>query len=266
MQINFSVAKKYKYLIHSILISILIFLFSYDRGERRMLFSVLIFALVIGGSLITQYPNIKFKNFLMTLLLPLHLVGGTLLSLIFFPNLSVFFKFGAIVTFCVAFYITSLINNVFLVVEDRNEFIPLYRVAVTWSQIIVIIIAIPYFAGVFKLNENTFIQNLITGVSSFLFSIYVIWSLRFDSDAKKPKIGEKLILSAFVSFCVFLLGVSFSFVPTESFLRALFVSSVLMFGLGYLQNHLKNSITKGIVTEYILICFFFLAILLIFVP
>ncbi len=258
--------RKHKFFIHSALMGILISLFSFATPAVRLQLIVVTIFVVLLGTFVIQYPNINLRNYFMNLLLPIHLVLGAVLSLIYFPNLALPIKLVGFVAFSVTFYIVALINNVFLVVEDRTETIPLYRVASTWSQIILITVAIPYFAGVFKLPLNTFYQTLLVSFSSLLFSLYLIWSFRFDKDVKVIEAGEKWLLCLFVAFCVFIFGVGFSFVPTESFLRALFVASILMFGLSYLQNHFKNTITKKIVSEYIIISIIFLVLLVVFTP
>ena len=186
------------------------------------------------------------------MLMPLHLVAGGILSLIFFPNLGQPVKLLFIVFIGMGFYLVSLISNVFMVVQERSELIPLYRVAVTWGQIMMVVVTIPFYAGVFKLPINSVYQILITSVSAFLFCIYLVWILRYDSETKKVRGAEYVLFSVIVSFMVFAGGISASFLPTESFLRALFVSTVLMLGLSYLYGHLRNNISKKILAEYFL--------------
>lgn len=258
--------KKSKYLIHSIVISglLLWFIIAPTQDYFSILLSVLVVLFV--GSFITHYPNIKLTNILATLLLPIHLIVGVLLSLIFFPNLSAIFKLVAVVVFGLIFYVFSLVNNVFLVVEEKNELIPLYRVAVTWAQIILTVIAIPFFAGVFKISINMFLQSLLISFSSILFCIYMLWVMSFDNDSKKFKVGEGLIYGLFVGFLVFVSNIAVSFVPHESFLKALLVSSFMVFGVSLICAHLKNTITKEFIRNYVLIFSFILLIFILFKP
>ena len=92
------------------------------------------------------------------------------LALLFFPNISLIFKLSAIVAFSFLDYVILLINNVFLVIEDREEVIPLYRVAVTWSLILQIIVLIPLVASVYKFNVSSFYQAAAVAVLSFFYS------------------------------------------------------------------------------------------------
>ena len=102
--------------------------------------------------------------------------------------------------------------------------------------------------------------------AAFLFSLYVVWSMKYESDAKKHGLGEAGYLSFIGSAYVLIANLSVSFIPTESFLRALFVASVLMFALNYIYAHFKNAINKRLVTEHTAISLFFLLLLLLFKP
>lgn len=225
-----------------------------------------LFLATLTGVVITQYPGISFRNSFSLILLPLHLVLGAVFALMFFPNLSIVFKFISLGAVGALLYIISLVNNIFVVVEDKSEKIPLYRVATTWSQILIVIISIPYFAGVFKINSAPLLQNLIIGFSAFLFVQYILWTFSFDNEIRTVGVGEAIMLGLFVSLLVLAIGFSVSFIPSESFLRSLLCSSVLMFGLNYLNSHLKNTLVKSTLLEYGFIFLFFLALVLIFKP
>lgn len=230
-------------------------------------YSVLVFvALVVNlvGAVLVQIPNVKKTNALYTILLPIHLTVGTLLSLNYFPNLSNFVVLAVLIVVGVIAYAISLVNNIFLVVEEREKTMPLYRVAITWSQILLITVAIPYFSGIFKLPYNFLIQASLVGLSGFLLTVYLFWTLKYDEEIKVFSTGEKVIGGVIVAFNVMVGSLIVSFIPTESFLRALFISSVLMSQLGYLQSHFKNSVTKKLQFEYLIITIFFLMLVLLF--
>ncbi|MFZ5425241.1 MAG: hypothetical protein ACOZAO_05580 [Patescibacteria group bacterium] len=263
---SFVISKKVKYSIYALVQVVLLYFFSFVAGELRLYFLVgsLLFC-VLGGVLI-HLPINSFKLTLPVILLHIHAVIGALLSLVFFPNLSKLVVVGALGALFVITYAIALMNNIFLVVQQKNELIPLYRVAVTWSQILIVVVCIPYFAGIFKVPIISVFQSLIISGSTFLFSVYTFWSQRFDEDSKVFKIGDVLIGSFLVSFVVFSLSISVSFIPTESFLLAMFDASILMSGIGYLQAHLKNKITNRFVFEYSLVTVLFLLLLLVFKP
>jgi len=166
----------------------------------------------------------------------------------------------------VLYYFVSLVDNVFLVVEDREETIPLYSVAAAWSQVIQVVVAIPLFSCIFKLNTNGIVQSAIVGLITFLYVVYQVWTSRYDKDAKNIRVGEIVLLSTLGMFLVLAFSISVAFIPSEAFLRALLISAVLMFALNYVASYLRNDINRRMIVEFILIFSIFLTLLLFFTP
>ena len=261
------VEKKYRFAIHAAFYAAI--LFSHSAGYIPFENFVLYFAMLFVTSfsvLLVHYPNVTYKNLFMAVLLPMNLALGGTLSLLLFPNISVIFRLAAIVAFSLLDYIILLIDNVFLVIEDREELIPLYRVAVTWSLILQIIVLIPLVASVYKFNVNSFYQAGVVAILSFFYSLYQIWVTRYDKDAKNAGVVERIFLSFIVFFLVFAGVIGVSFIPSEPFLKVLFTSSVAMFGLSYVSAYLKNEINKKFIFQYAFITVFFLVLMLVFRP
>lgn len=261
------IGKKQKYFIQSLIIGVYILLITFGIIKINLLFCVLIGALIIAlGVLFTQYPNVNFNNFFLSIILPVHLVTGAVLFMFFFPNLSNFLKITTVISFSVLYYLISLVDNVLLVVGSREEIIPLYRVAQTWAQILLVVIAIPLFAGVLKLNFSIFYKLPILCVSAFLFNYYQIWSLKYEKGSRNLGILGNISSSLLVSFFVLCSSIATSFIPAESFLRSLFVSATLMFGLVYVASYIKSEINKKLIIQYSFICVIFLLLLMLFKP
>ncbi len=261
-----SLEKRHKYLIQSLMFLALFYYFFILSGERGLSTVLFMLALVYISSYIAHRPNSNLLNMLITGILPAFLVVGVYLSLIFFPNLSQTFRILSLLMFTIIFYLISLVNNVFLVVESREEVIPLHRVAITWSKILMVVIAIPLLAGIFKMSLNPLLETALAGLVTLLFFIYLTWSLKYNQDVKKYNKGEIVSILGLGIFVVSLAGISVSFFPTETFLRAIFISSVLMFGVSYVEAHLKNVVNKRLITEHLIISVLFLILLFFFNP
>lgn len=267
MKLKLNIERKQRYLIQSVLSSVFVLVVA-QKYLNLAFWQVALIALVlvISGSLVSHYPNIKKENLLTSILMPLGVLSGALLSLHFFPNLGLPFKLIVITFFGLMYYLVLLADNIFLVVHDREEVIPLYRVAVTWSQILQVVVAIPLFAGIFKIGTTSFLQSFIISVIAFLFTYYQLRIYQFDADAKRTGVGEELYLCFTSFFFIFSTSFAVSFFPGEAFLRALFAASVLMFLLSYISGYLKNEITRKMVIGYFAIMLVFLAFLLVFIP
>lgn len=259
--------KKNRYIIQSILVAVFVYIFTQGVVEVGLFPLISIsFFLVSSGVLISHYPGINRENFFISIIMPLGVLSGAMLSLNYYPNLGSTFKILVISFFSGLYYLVSLADNVFLVVHDREEIIPLFRVAVTWSQILQVVVAIPLFAGVFKLNTHVFIHSFIVALITFLFCYYQLWIYNFEPDAKKTGVGERVYLCFLSFFIVFVSTLVVSFFPSEDFLRALFVSSVLLFVLNYISAHLKNEISRKMVFGYLSIIIIFLLAVMFFRP
>ncbi|MFC1621778.1 hypothetical protein ACFL13_00080 [Patescibacteria group bacterium] len=261
---KFKLSKKQIFGLQGALLALTGYLTSLYLPESYILGCFLFLVLSVSASIIIHLENVSFKNIVPLTTLPFSMLLGMYFFLQFFPNFTLVFKWAGIVASAVAFYIIALTNNIFLVVEDRGETIPLYRVAQTWSKIILITVAIPLLSGIFKLPLNTFIQGLFAGIISVFFIMYVFWNSKHDSDVKNCGVGELTTLLGFSFFTIYSTNLAVSFIPTESFLRALFISSVLMFSIAVVDGHIKNKLNKKLVTENILIVLFFLLLLVFF--
>ncbi len=259
--------KKNRFLIHALIFAAYNYLVVTGRVDLTGFFRYIIPGIAfIGLTYVTHFPNLKLKNILMAMLMPLSVLAGSIMSFHYFPNLGSLFKIFTILAFAGLDYLILLIDNIFLVVEDRQELIPLYRVAVTWSLILQIVVAMPLFAGIFKFNINSFYQSAIVSAVAFVYCLYQIWASRYDQDAKNTGVVERIYLSLIVAYFVFSSSLGVSFFPTEAFLKALFTATVCMFGLSYTSSYLKNEITRKMIIQYCLIVLLFLLITIIFKP
>ncbi len=240
----------------------------YNQASFRT--GLLIFFVTLLGSYLTQYSSLSFSKGkyrgLIVSLLPLSLSFGTYLALYHFPNFSPMFRTFSLVVVAGLFYLISLVNNILLVVDEREDVFPLYRVAVTWSQILLVIVSIPVYVGIYKFDQGPIYQNLLAGIVTFIFTGYYLWSLSFDKRIRKTGIFEKVMNCLFCVFLVVVAGFSVSFIPTEAFLRGLFSASVLLFGLNYLDGYVKNKLNKSFLYIYGTIFLTFLMLILVFRP
>lgn len=260
--------KKIRYLILSIILTLLVYFLSIFIADESSLFYLAIFILLLGliGLVISSYSTFFSRSLIYSMILPGHLIVGFLFMFFYFPTLGPIIELIAFFSLATLFYIIFLVNNVFLVVEEKGSVIPLYDAAVTWVQILIIVVSIPYISGVYKIPIDLLVQNTIMSFSILLFCFYMIWVMSLDSDVKRTGKSEKVFLAWFLTFITFSAGVSVSLIPTESFLRALFIASLLMFDLAYIFAHYKNKLNLRMILEYGVISLIFFIVLLIFRP
>jgi len=261
-------SKKARYIFYSLTLFVL-FLWAdsaFQSGNPYVLPSVLLLFTAFTGTLFTQYSSISDYKSLLVLILPLGLTLGVLLTLYFFPNFSFIFKLLGLSVVGLLYYLINLVNNIFLVVGERDDIIPLYRVAITWSQILLVIVSIPLFAGIYKISVTPLLQAGYGGLLAFSFTLYFFWNLGFDRRVRKIASVDLIVNCLLCAFFVVSTSLAISFIPAESFLRALFSASVLLFGLNYLDAYMKNRINSNLMYQYGVISLIFLIFILIFKP
>ena len=223
----------------------------------------------ILSSLFVQYlggGGKTVKMLFFTGVMPFMLTLGCFLFFLYFPNLSLLLKILAALFNFILLYTLLLLNNVVLVVESRETNIPVYRVAIGWVQIVLLSISLILFTGIFRTFFQPLVQVMFIVVSSYIFYQYLIWVYSNDKDYRVLRPLESTVLSFAITLLVGWGASLVLFFATESFLRGIFVASVFLLGLGYIQLYLKNALSKKNTWDYLLICLVFLIILVVFRP
>ena len=115
LPLKITIEKKHKYLIQSAMVVLFIGLVSFGKIAPS-LFSLVVIStvLVFVGTFLTHFPNIDLRNLFYSILMPASLLIGSLLFVIFFPNLGLPFKIVTIISFGVFYYLVCLVDNIFL--------------------------------------------------------------------------------------------------------------------------------------------------------
>lgn len=268
MNIIDTIDKKYRYIIHSAVLTLYIYVASIvfwnSSLYERVGFGILLLILTVG---FVHYPNVGLKNIsntIMVLVLPSYLFGSMLLALKYYPNLSYIFKLAMMFGGAAMFYIISIVDNIFLVVSERAEIIPLYRAAIPWSQILLVTVSIPLFTGIFKIPTVSFLQAAIISFLTILLSLYQFWSYRHEENLIPVGVGGMVLFSVMAGFISFCVSIATSFMPAQSFLRGIVGAAGLMFGLFYVSSFLRNNINKKLLLEYFLIILGFIILMILF--
>ena len=269
--------KKLWFIVASVLLVGAVYYFagSYHRLEDQATpallakYIVIVAFISVAMSLFVQYldgGDRGAKELAFVGLTPFFLCLGVLFFYLYYPNLSITIKIVAGLFYAGLLYTLLLLNNVLLVVKGREEVIPVYRVAVGWVQIVLLSVAITVFTGMHRLPVQPLLQTLAVCLIAFFFYSYSLWVYSFEQDIRKVKALEPFVITA--SLTVFTGWTSFTtlFFSGETFLRGLFIASVFLFGLGYIQLYLKNSLSKKTLWDYIAVTLIFFVVLLLFKP
>lgn len=244
---------------------------SLDQPATALLARYILFLALISitTSLFVQYQdggNRGARELFFVGLAPFFLCLGVLFFYLYYPNLSSTVKIFTALFYTGLLYTLLLLNNVLLVVKGREEVIPVYRVAVGWVQIVLLSVAITVFTGLHRLPVQPLLQTLTVYLVALFFYAYSLWVYSFEKEIRRIKGLESFVITA--SLAVFTSWASFItlFFSGETFLRGLFIASVFLLGLGYIQLYLKNSLSKKTLRDYIAVTLTFFVVLVLFKP
>jgi hypothetical protein len=259
------IARRTKFLIFTIIYIFGCLLFEYTKFDKLIFLAAFVFLIVITN-LIALYPGYSLKDTFYISFQPVVISVGTIAGLIFFPNLNEYFKLTLILASGFLLYISTLTNNLVIAEKIEDASLPLFRVGLIWTQILLIIQSIPLITIVYKLDLLFIYQSLIILLYFIAASFIYIHTLLLSRKNDAVSSREVLLIVTQMVYLPFLASISTSFMPAESFLRATFVTSIYMGMVGYSRNYIENSITRNLVVQYSLISLFFLIVLFIFNP
>jgi hypothetical protein len=259
------IARRTKFLIFTIFYIFGCLVFEYIKFDKLVFLGIFVLLIVITN-LIALYPGYALKDIFYISFQPLVISIGTIAGLIYFPNLNEYFKLTLILASGFLLYISTLTNNLVIAEKIEDSSLPLFRVGLIWTQILLIIQSIPLITVIYKLDLIFIYQSLIIilyFISASIIYIHTLLLSRKNEAITNREVGLIVIQMVYLPF---LASISTSFIPAESFLRATFVTSTFMGMVGYSRNYIENSITRNLVVQYSLISLFFLVVLFIFNP
>src|SRR3989339_103607 len=265
LKLMLNTGKKLKFVLQSALFFIFLVLLSTRVLPLNWVQAGILFVGVIAiTTLVLHFPNIKIKTLAPATIMPVTLLVASLVFFSQYSDLGPFFKMFICAGFGFLYYLISLVDNVVLVVHEKEEAIPLYRAALSWSQVVQMLVAIPLLAGIYQADNIKVPYTIVLILLTTIFICYQFWVLSFDTDSKKLRVGEAVFLNLLICFFVVVANFCVVFIPGEEFLRALVISTVMLFGINYFTAYLKNSITKRVLIQYAIIIAVFFSILLVF--
>lgn len=239
------------------------FAFQFSFINKYIYFGVFLVVIIILN-LLALYPGYRVKDLFYICFEPVVITTSTMFGLIFFPNLNIVFKLALVLISGVMLYISTLTNNLTIAEKIEDSSLPLFRVGLIWTQILLIIQSIPLVTVIYKLNFHFYVQSILILFYFYLASKSYLHSLLLSRRGEEVNKDEIRLVTIQMTFFPFVASLATSFISAESFLRATFITSIFMGMVGYARNYLENSITKRTVIQYSLIFLFFLLVLIIF--
>lgn len=156
----------------------------------------------------------------------------------------------------VSIYGVLLCANIFNVGVEKN--LQLYRAAFSINFFYQAVVAFLFYNVLFSFKYNFLINMIGAGISSFLLSLQLFWSIRLNRYLDK----EVLSYSIVTALIMLETGLLISFVPLKTAVYALFLTATYYSVTGVIHHHIDEKLFKETIREYVSVWVFVLLITL----
>lgn len=154
----------------------------------------------------------------------------------------------------VSIYAVLLCANIFNVGVEKN--LQLYRAAFSINFFYQAVVSYLFFNVLFSLKYNFLVNVIGAGISAFLLSLQLFWSIRLNRHLDKTV----LIYSLFTALLMAEIGLMASFVPSRTAVYALFLTACYYSVTGIIHHHIDEKLFEETIREYVSVWVFVLVI------
>jgi len=156
----------------------------------------------------------------------------------------------------ISIYAVLLCANIFNVGVEKN--LQLYRAAFSINFFYQAVVSYLFFNVLFSLKYNFAINMIGAGISAFLLSLQLFWSIRLDRRLNK----DVLTYSFFTALLMLEAGLIISFIPSRTAVYALFLTATYYSVTGIIHHHIDEKLFEETIREYVSVWIFVLIITL----
>lgn len=156
----------------------------------------------------------------------------------------------------VSIYAILLCANIFNVGVEKN--LQLYRAAFSINFFYQAVVSFLFYNVLFSFKYNFLINIIGAGISSFLLSLQLFWSIRLNKHLEHEVLFYSLFMAIFISEICLLV----SFVPMKIPVYSLFITACYYSVTGMISHHIDQKLFKETIREYATVWIFVLVITL----
>ena len=154
----------------------------------------------------------------------------------------------------VSIYAVLLCANIFNVGVEKN--LQLYRAAFSINFFYQAVVSFLFYNVLFSFKYNFLINMIGAGISAFLLSLQLFWSIRLNRHLDK----DVFAYSLFTALLMIEAGLVVSFIPSKTAVYALFLTATYYSVTGIIHHHIDEKLFTETIREYISVWVFVLAI------
>jgi hypothetical protein len=156
----------------------------------------------------------------------------------------------------ISIYAVLLCSNIFNVGVEKN--LQLYRAAFSINYIFQAIVLFLFYNVLFSFKYNFIVNIFGVGVSVFLLSLQLFWTIRLNKHLEKEVIDYSLIVTLLMMEVCLLM----SFIPTKIPVYSLFLTATYYSIVGMIHHYVDEKLFRETIREYVSVWAFVLLITL----
>lgn len=156
----------------------------------------------------------------------------------------------------ISIYAVLLCANIFNVGVEKN--LQLYRAAFSINFFYQAVVSFMFYNVLFSFKYNFLINMVGAGISAFLLSLQLFWSIRLNRFLDK----QVLAFSVFTSILMLETSLIISFIPLKTAVYALFLTATYYSVTGIIHHHIDEKLFRETIREYVSVWVFVLVIAL----
>lgn len=253
----FNLSKRHQFIIAVFILSCGVFASEFARGPYLLLSSLLLGFLASFFFWFSVRRDIQGNFFYPILILPFLY---TLSFSLFFPLIPARLLTRAITTLVYAFGLYSLFltQNIFAVSTIRT--INLVRSARIVSFVLTIVVVFLISNVIFSQRFPIYISSVLVLIVTFLLNLQSLWTYYLN----KESMGEAMVLSGLISFCMLELSLILSIWPINAAIYSIFITGIFYAYSGLSHAWVEKRLFRNVLWEYIWVGFLAVLILIFF--
>jgi len=156
----------------------------------------------------------------------------------------------------ISIYAVLLCVNIFNVGVEKN--LQLYRAAFSINFFYQAVVSFLFYNVLFSFKYSFLINMIGAGISAFLLSLQLFWSIRLNRHLEK----EVVTYSLFMVLLMMEITLVASFIPLRTAVYALFLTASYYSVTGIIHHHIDEKLFAETVREYVSVWIFVLVITL----
>jgi len=243
------VDKRIRFVISTGLMSLLILISTFFFFDKAIFFIPILMLtcyLVTYFSLLEGIEKIEWS---MLFFMPLVITLSFYVYYFLFP-VRWLTRIPFVILYSIAIYAALLCSNIFNVGVEKS--LQLYRAAFSVNVLFQVMTAYLLFNIIFSFKFIFIVNIFLVFLTVYLLSLQLIWTLKLELSFNR----QLFIFSLLIALVISELSGVVAFIPLESNIAALFLTSTYYSISGVILNYLNQKLFKETLREYLIVLFF----------